>query len=165
MERAPFELDIAFVLAGAVCGALCVAGATVWWHFAGPGDGQHCRAQHQSCSRHPASLTSLIKTGRNARHPAHALALAQGKGAEGSEAERQYVQQSQDQERAHVVDLGHAARAASRDGARAIIGKGVLIRTLTQNEGSTISPGPHLTVTTCASMGSCDVLVLGHPRL
>lgn len=57
-----------------------------------------------------------------------------------------------------MVDLGHAARAVSRDGARAIIGKGVLIRTLTQNEGSTISPGPYSTATTCTSMGPCDVL-------
>ena len=64
------------------------------------------------------------------------------------------MQQSQDQERVHVVDLGHAARSVSRNGAGANIGKGVLIRTLTQNEGSTISPGTCFqTATTCASMG------------
>ena len=79
------------------------------------------------------------------------------KGAEGSEAERQYVQQSQDQERAHVVDLGHAARAVSSDGARAMVGKGVLVCTLTQNEGSTISPGPEFNRNNMRR-GSCDVL-------
>ena len=80
------------------------------------------------------------------RSPAHAAAAApvQGRGAAGSEAERHHVQQSQDQDCTHVVDLGHAARAVSRDGAQAMLGKGVLIRTLTQNEGSTSSPGTYV---------------------
>ena len=164
MEAAAFELDVGFVIAGAVCGALCVAGSTAWWHLAGPGGAAGASIQAHSTRATPGNPLhhSGMETGRSARSPAHAASPAQGKGAVGSEAERQYVQQSHDQECAHVVDLGPAARAVSRDGAQAMLGKGVLIRTLTQNEGSAISPGADSNRSTskCTSLGHCRVLSL-----